>query len=250
MATTAAVLGPNTRLNNFRLAYLPAAVKPIRETRVLLWIDGVLARYRHGSMTIRDALNDTPNTCSFEVFAPVPPQTGERVRVTINSDDPRLLFAGAIQTEAVTFLGKPVHDVYPCNAVDDTWRAHRLLPLGAWENISASTVAAELVALFCPGFTANHIQPGLPAVTVYYDGSEGINGALTQLARLVGGYFYWEDSDLHFFQTEATAAPGVVTVGTFLHEPTIRRTSDDSQIRTRVYGKGYGITLPTAVLAG
>lgn len=251
MATTPAVLGPQTRLNNFRLAYLPAAVKPIRKTRVLLFIDGVLARYRHGSMSIRDALNDAPNTCSFEVFAPVPPQAGERVRVTINTDAPRLLFAGAIQTDGLTFVGRPANkSLYPCSALDDTWRANRRLPLGAWQNVSASTVVAELVAAFCPGFTATHVQPGLPAVTVYYDGSEGINGALTQLARLVGGYFYWEDSDLHFFQTEATDAPDPVTTGGFLHAPAIQRKSDDSQIRTRVYGKGYGIALPTEVLAG
>ncbi|HZD62639.1 MAG TPA: hypothetical protein VE200_07575, partial [Xanthobacteraceae bacterium] len=165
MATTAAVLG-NARLNNFRLNYLPAPVKPLRKTRVFLWINGVPVCYRRGSMTIRDALNDVPNTCTFELFAPTPaPQSGARVRVTIDSDVQRQIFVGAIQTDRVTFAGQAQHDVHPYTAIDDTWLANRRRPFGVWPNVSASTIVTDLVQLWAAPFTATHVQAGLPPVS-------------------------------------------------------------------------------------
>jgi hypothetical protein len=174
------------------------------------------------------------------------------IRVTLNSDAPRLLFNGTIQTVTLSYEGKPSQLAYAVTAIDDTPRANARLPYGAWTNISATTVAQELVATFAPGFTATHVEAGLPLVTMNLDSSEGFNGALRQLAKLIGGYFYWEDFDLHLFQTEATDAPATITgaPGQLLDTPPIRLLQEMSQIRTRVYGKGHGNTLLTDVAAG
>jgi len=247
-----AVLGPNTRLNNFRLAYLPAAVVPIRETRVRIWIDGepATARVRLYSLQIRDLLNDAPNTCTLVIEGEPPPVTGMALRITINSDTPRLLFAGTIQVEGETFDGTPAHVSYPCSGVDDTGRINKRRPIGTWTSVSATTVVQELVTAFAPGFTADHVEAGLPLVSVIYDGTEGFTGALRQIAKLVGGYFYVEDRDVHLFLTESLEAPGPVEDGTFLHDPKIQASADDSQLRTRVYGRGHAEATTAAVAAG
>lgn len=236
-----AILG-TARLNNFRLGYRPAALTALRETRVRITLDGALVRVRRGSVTIRDVLNDEPNTCSLTIDDDTPPQTAERLRITINSDTPRLLFAGDLQTVNESYEGLPAQRVFPCTAQDDTPRANRRLPLGYWANTSATTIAQWLVSNFAPDFTSTHVQAGLPAVTVLFDGSEGgMNGCLRQLAKLIGGYFYWEDFDLHLFTEETADPPDALdlTPNRFLNDPPIRMESDDSQLRTRVYGKGH-----------
>jgi hypothetical protein len=242
MATVPAVVGA-ARLGNFRLGYMPAAVTPIREARVRILIGGVVAtsRVRVASLSIHNVINDAPDTCAFEVSG-TPPASGQQVRVTLNSNDPRLLFNGTIQTADQTYEGKPTHLVYACLATDDTARLNYRRPFGIWTNVSATTVAQELIASFAPGFTATHVEAGLPAITVVFDGSEGFSSALRQIAKLIGGYFYVEDLDLHLFLTEATDAPLDLdtTPGRFLNDPPITASSDDSQLRTRVYGRGHG----------
>jgi hypothetical protein len=248
-----AVLG-TARLNNFRLNYLSAALQDIRDYRVLVYLDGVLerCRVRRGSVTIHDVLNDAPNTCTFSLDGAPAPEAGMQIRITINTNTPRLLFNGTLETTALTYEGKPANTVYSCSATDDTMRADNRRPFAFYQNVSASTVAADLVARFAPGLTAVHVQAGLPAVTVAFDGSEGFNGALRAIAKIIGAYFYWEDGDLHFFLEEPTSAPDHLTNTTcsLLLDPPIASTSDDSQVRTRVYGRGFGATLLSDVLAG
>jgi hypothetical protein len=252
MATVPAIVG-SARLGNFRLGYQPAALAAVRAARVRITIAGVsaTARVRMASFSIRDVLNDAPNTCRFEIDG-TPPTSGQAVRVTINSDTPRLLFSGAIQTNDQTYEGKPTQLVYPCLAIDDLARLNNRRPFGIWSNISATTVAQELVASFAPGFTATHVQAALPAITVAFDGTEGFSGALRQIAKLIGGYFYVEDLDLHLFTTEATDAPADLdaTPNRFLNDPPIAASSDDSQLRTRVYGRGHGEVVSVDVLVG
>jgi len=237
-----AVLGPSTRLANFRLAYLPAGLRPIRETRVLIWVDGILVvgRVHRRSVTVHDALNADPNTCQFVIESPAP-AVGQTIRLMLNSNAPRLLFSGFVQTVDETFIGRPTYIAFTVHGIDDSPQGQRRLPFGSWTNESASTVATALVARFVPGFTAQHVQAGLPAISISLDGSEGINGALNQIAKLIGGYWYWEDRDLHLFTEELVEPPDPVdATHPFLYDPPITAKQDDSQIRTRVYGKGFG----------
>lgn len=252
MPTQPAILG-TARLNNFRLGYRPAALTAVRQSRATILIGGVLARVRKGSVVIRDVINDEPNTCSLTVSAQTPPADGQRLRITVNSDTPRLLFDGAIETVTESYDGKPAQVMYACTAQDDTPRANRRIPLGYWANISATQVGQELVGAFAPGFTTNHVQAGLPPITVHFEGSEaGMNGCLRQISKLIGGYFYWEARDLHLFTAEATDLPDPLdaTPGRFLDDPHIRITWDDSQLRTRVYGKGHQEASQSDVAAG
>jgi len=241
MATVPAILG-TARLGNFRLGYNPTALAAVRATTVRIVLAGVesRSRVRVAGFTIHDALNEEPNTCSFTVDG-VAPTVAQTVRVTINSDTPRHLFNGSIQTVELSYEGQPANWAWSCQATDDLAQLDRRRPFGTWTNISATTIAQALVATFAPGFTATHVAAGLPAISINLDGTEGFSGALRQITGLIGGYFYVEDRDLHLFLTEATDTPNPIDVShDFLNEPPITNTTDVSQVRTRVYGKGHG----------
>jgi len=252
MPTQPAVLG-SARLNNFRLGYEPAALAAVRATRVSILIAGVQARrrVRMAGLTIRDLLNDAPNTCSLVVDGTAP-SGGQDLRITINSDTPRLLFTGTLQSVDVTYEGKPSQVAWRCTAIDDTARLNRLRPFGTFVNVSATTVAQTIIASFAPGFTATHVQAALPAISIIFDGSESFSTCLARIKTLIGGYTYTDDLDVHLFLTEATDAPLDLdtTPGRFLDSPPIHAVSDDSQLRTRLLGKGHGEGVPADVAAG
>lgn len=239
-----AVLG-TARLNNFRLDYLSAALFAIRETRVRILVHelDVSARVRRDGLTIQDDINDTPNTAAFRIEGAAP-SVGETVRITLNSNTPRLLFNGTLEAVDLTYEGRPDQLVWACSAQDDQARVAAYLPFGTWTTVSATTVVQALVSTFAPAFTASHVEAGLAPVSVIFDGSEGFGGALAQIAKLVGGYYYWEDGDLHFFLEEWTDAPDPIdATHPFLDEPPITIRRDKSQLRTRVYGRGHGESL-------
>jgi hypothetical protein len=250
MATQPAVLG-TARLGNFRLNYVAEALAPVRVSRIRILIGGAPARVRRGSVTIHESKGQ-PGTCRLTVDAATPPVENASLRITINSDAPRLLFAGELQTTDVTYEGRPEQIVYPCTAIDDTGRANARLPFGSWTNVSATTVAQELVAQFVAGFSAAYVQAGLPAITINLDGSEGMEGALTQIDKLIGGYHYWEDAALHLFtDDDGGDTPDDLdrTPNRFLDAPPITMSVDYSQVRTRNYGMGHGEATMTDVAA-
>lgn len=222
-------------------------------TSVRVTIAGVdeSARVRAGSVQVHDVLNDAPNTCSL-VLEGTAPSEQQPIRVTLQDGSPeRLLLAGTLQTVDVSYQGDPPQPVYVCTAIDDTPRAQRRLPFGAWTSVSATTVVEELVAAFAPDFTTTHVEADLPPITIFLDGSEGLAGALTQVTKLVGGYYYWDDGDLHLFTTESDDSPDPIdATHPPLDDPPIRVTRDPSQVRTRVYGKGHGEAVLADLAAG
>ena len=240
------------RLNASRLNYLTGDMVAARPTRVRIVLNGVESRtrVRVGSLSITDALNDTPNTCTFTIQGSPAPTVAVSVQIWLNSNAPILIFGGAIQTVEQSYEGAyPPLVVYRCTGIDDGARANRRLPFGAWANISVTTIAQQIIATFAPGFSSSAVQVGLPAATVNLDGSEGMDGAIKQLAKLIGGYYYFDNLTLHLYQTEAGTPPDPIDAAhPPLDDPPIRLASDQSQVRTRVYGKGHGESVITDVL--
>jgi hypothetical protein len=251
-----AVLGPNTRLNNFRLNYLTAdqaAVRPGHIRIILGGIDitqpGAPMRVIYKSATIHDLVFDAPNTCALTIYGAAP-NVGQPLEVWVNSNYPLLLFNGELQTVERTYKGQPTTVIHPVTAIDDTARANRRRPLIPFMNVSASIVARELMALFAPGFSSAGVEANLPTVSITFDGSEGgMKGCLTALAKLVGGYWYFENKTLYFFITPPGPAPDPIddTPHRFLHDPAITWSIDKSQVRTRVYGKGASTRILTTL---
>jgi hypothetical protein len=248
-----AVLG-SARLGNFRLGYESATLAKIRAARAYITIGGVFAnaRVRVGSVIIHDILNDAPNTCSLTIDTTAP-TVGQDLRVTVNSDAPRLFFNGMLQTVDLSYEGKPTQTAWSCTAIDDMARLNERRPFGTWTNVSVTTIAQYLIATFAPGFTSTHVAAALPAVTITFDGTEAFSACLGRLATAIGGYFFVEDLDLWLFTTDPSGDPPDPldsTPGRFLDDPPITISTDRSQLRTRQTGKGHGETVPTDIAAG
>ena len=253
-----AVLG-SARLNNFRLDYLTAEQAADRPTHVRILLDGLdltapgaPIRVLFKSLSIKDLVFDAPNTCTLTLYGAAP-RVGQRLEIWISVDPAVLLFAGELQTVNRTYAGRPTTVLHPCTAIDDTARANRKRPLGLFTNTSATAIAEWLITTYAPGYSTAGVEPNLPPVSINFDGSEaGMKGCLTAIAKLIGGYWFFENRTLFLFLTPPGPAPDPIddTPNRFLHEPAIKSTVDKSQVRTRVYGKGASTRIVAALDAG
>lgn len=178
---------------------------------------------RNPSIQISSALNSAPKTCSFTVDGDSNiPTVGEKIEIVDSEDGDRLLFRGTVQTITQVYEGQTNQLAFKTTAIDFTWLANRRRPFGRYDCVSVSDIVVNLIETFCPGFTTNHVQTGLPCVKVTFDGTKNMSAALQQLAQMIGGaYFYFdEDQDFHFFRnqvgTTPIAAAGAVGPGTAL----------------------------------
>lgn len=228
------------------------ATKPSGLWPVSVSLDAATARVRVSGATIRDAINDTPNTCSLIIDDLNPPLDGQDVRISVGPPaTQRLLFAGTLQTTGESYVGAAGNRLWPCNAIDYTARANMRRPFGTFVNVSATTIATTLVTSFAPAFTTTNVAAGLPAASVTFDGSEDFITCLARLATLIGGYCKVEDMDVYLFLSDTANAPDDVdALHPPLNDPPVTCTIDDRQLRTRVYGKGHGEPVPTDVNAG
>ena len=205
----------------------------------------VTSRVRVQGLTIHDVLNDAPNTCSF-VLEGAGPAVGQAVRITWAGT---LLFAGQVQTIDQAYEGRPSHLAWRVTAIDDSaipWR-----PFGTWVDTSATTIAQAITATYALGFTATGVEAGLPLVSIVFDGSETFIACLARLATAVAGYCKIEDRVVYLFTEDTTAPPDPIDdAHRFLHDPPITINTDMSQLRTRVYGKGYGEQVQADLVAG
>ena len=255
MATQPAVLG-TARLNNFRLNYLTADQAATRPAKIWFILGGVdisaptsPTRVIYKSVSIRDVVFETPNTCQITFYGAAP-TLGARLEVWVDANDPTLLFGGELQTVDRTYKGRPSTVLHPCTAIDDTARANRKRPLGLWTNTSATTIAEWLISTYAPGYSSAGVEAGLPPVSINFDGSEGgMKGCLTALAKIIGGYWHFENRTLYLFITPPGPAPDPIddSPSRFLHDPQIRHTVDKSQVRTRVFGKGASTQIAATV---
>lgn len=225
------------------LGIVPATL-PAATYAASILLGGIEARHRvrkYGGPVIRDILNDAPNTCTLTVDGEAP-QVGQKLRITIALvDAPRVLFAGRIQQVEHTFEGKPAQVCWRCSAIDDTGQANWQRPFGTWTDTSATTIASAITNTYALGLTTGGIAAGLPTVTITFDGSASFIACLTQLATAIGGYAKVEDGQVYLFLTDTSDPPDPIDAShDFLYDPPITITTDDSQLRTRVFGKGYG----------
>jgi hypothetical protein len=222
-----------------------------RETQAGITLDGVdiRPRVRMKGLTIHDILNDAPNTAAL-VIEGDEPQVGQALRITLN-EGARVLFSGELQTVDESFELQPANVAWKVTAIDDTARANAKRPFGTYVEISASLIAADIRAQCCPSYSLAGIAPGLPAVSIVFDGSDTFIAALSRLATAIGGYCKVEDLTVYLFQVDTETTPDPIDgAHCFMLTPAIRANVDSSQLRTRIYGKGYGEAITADVLAG
>jgi hypothetical protein len=212
---------------------------PPPDTSTAITIGGidVKGRVRRAGLTIRDVLNDAPSTCTFTIEG-TGPAVGQRVQITLGT---RLLFGGVVQTIDQSYESKPDLVAWQVTAIDDTALANARRPFGTFVNLSATTVAQQIVTTFAPGFATSGIVADLPPVSIAFDGTETVIACLVRLATAISGYCKIDDHTVFLFVTDPAGPPAPITPGhRFLGNPPIQMNTDASQLRTRVYGKGYG----------
>lgn len=214
----------------------------------------VTSQIRNGSVRIDDLINESPNTASFIMDGSAPSVTAE-VKIGLGDvTTANLIFAGHIIAVRQFYEGRKANAAYEVTCQDYTFLLNQYRPRQAWTSTSASTIAAALITNFSATFTSTNVQASLASVSIAFDGTEDMATCLTRLAALVGAYWYVDYAkDLHFFTSEASAAPDTVgdQSGTkLLHDPPITREEDRSQLRTRVYVRGAGARALAAITSG
>ncbi|RPH52611.1 MAG: hypothetical protein EHM91_00090 [Planctomycetota bacterium] len=175
------------------------------------------------------------------------PAVGQRVRILMGA---RLLFSGSVQTVDESYESRPDHVAWQITAIDDTGEANARRPFGTFLEVSATTIAQYIIGTFAPAFAAG-VEAGLPPVSIVFDGSDTFIACLARLASAVGGYCKIEDHTVYLFTAAAADPPAPIDPDhRFLSRPPIQMNTDSSQLRTRVYGKGYGETIQSDLVAG
>lgn len=150
------------------------------------------------SLSISDAIDGEPNTCSFTAiglnnYRPLP---GQRVLLAYEGPlNPSRLFNGQIvQTSQIALSGVAHVPTFACSCIDDTWRLRGRLVIERYQNQSVTFIAKDLMAKYAPGFTVNQVASSLPVLDEFTVTNGQLPDALTLLVRRFGGHW-----DLDYF---------------------------------------------------
>lgn len=207
------------------------------------------------SLSITDALDEQPNSCTFRVNAAVVP-TGTRVRVTLGSKNRTdALFSGFATTVEQLYVGdRPANIQSNVTCVDDGWLLGFVLVTASYRSLPADVVAWSLVGSFAAqhGFTAAFVQPGLPIVDEITFTNERFPECLTRLARRIGANWYCDGAKaIHFYfaepQGNGDPVPLTPTHTSLAH---FNYRTERTQALARVYVEGRGTRLLSPVAPG
>lgn len=258
-ATTSATLsaGAILRADAIATATTSATFAEIRPLgRPLVTIGGTAWRSRVGSLTVRDLLNDAPNTCSFTVDT-VAPAAGQEVLLTIGNGTvfPELLFAGSIVNVDALYELQTTNRAWQVSCQDFTRTINRRKVRTRYAQQSATDIALDLAANYTTGFTTGGIAADLPTVTGGIDFTEeDLLTCYRRLASRIGGYADVDyEKVIRLFLTEASDAPDPLVPGSMtllLEDPPVTWSTDHSQLRTRDLVEGGGSVTPILITAG
>ncbi len=199
-------------------------------------------------LSIRDLLDETPNTCQLTVTGTAPP-AGTEIIITLGSKNSgtRLFAGNVISEEQGYYAQKPANVYHRLNGIDYTWRLGQHLVNRQYANQTVAAIATDLVTAFAEGITAQHIAADAGAILIDAISftNTALADALTQLCSRAGAYWnidYFKD--LHLFETEPTTVTPDPTPLTPTHPSLANLTvnEDLSQIVTRVFVEGGGVT--------
>ena len=177
-----------------RSARSRAAARPAAAiTRAALHLDW--RRLRAGrvlvaDLSIRDILDETPNTCQMTVMGPTAPPPGAELVITLGSvNSGTRLFAGKILSEEQGYLAqKPAQRLPRLNGIDYTWLLGQHLVIRQYTNQTVAFIATDLITSFAESITAQHIAADAGAIVI--DAISFTNvalaDALTQLCSRAG----------------------------------------------------------------
>lgn len=208
---------------------------------------GVLNR----SLTIRDELNETPNTaiCTTVGFIPV---EGQDVVITLGSrNNFKREFAGTILSTREFYVETPRNYQHSLNLIDYTWGMNKRKVRARYTATTVAVIAAGLLT-YTAGYTLTiDADIGAAAIDEITFTEVDVAACFSQLVTRVGGAWY---CDYHkvvrvFFVDTADTPPTLINA---VHRSLMAfdMTRDLSQVTTRLYVEGGGSTAVTDVAKG
>lgn len=223
---------------------------PAATAQIVALNGSVTTHARVANSSVSDLMNAQPNTASLTFDAQ--PTAGQAVQIGIGTlDAANLVFSGEIQSVDQSYVDTTGATLWPCSCIDWTFQLNQRRPFGSWTNTSATAIAQQVIAQYAPGFSSAGVQTGLAAVTINFDGSADFATCMTTLATACGAYYGGPDytKSIQIATTATSTAATPLTNSTPpLNVPTpITFSTDLSQVRTRVYGKGASATVAAAL---
>lgn len=195
-----------------------------------------------GSLVITDIVDETPNTALFTMRG-FKPSVGMEVIATLGwKDNPNRLFAGTVLSVQEVYTDTPAAKRWNVSCIDYTWQLNRHKVIKQYTTLSATAIAVDLIASFATSdFTTGHVAAGLEVLDAITFTNQDLPGALTALAKRIGGHWYVDYfKDIHLFITETTDAPlELNSAHPSLTDYAVTR--DVSPIITRVLSEGGGV---------
>lgn len=201
-----------------------------------LYIAGVNRRkdLEMGSLSITQALTYQIDTCSF-VLKGDKPNEGEEVIV---EDDTLGRVFGGIIVNVQLQRDKGIK-TWSVECDDYTSKLDSKLVVETYENVSADFIFRDIVAKYCPDFTANGVRTGSPTVEKIIFDYKYPSECFRELCNYVG--WHWQPDyykDLQFFSAEDLATPSPMELRPGSMFSNIKHSIDTQGLRNRVYVRG------------
>lgn len=209
---------------------------------------------RFGSLSVTQALNDEPDTCSFQIVPTAPasavPKVGQEIAVAWTPGD--VLFQG--YALVVQFDRRPMNESpwVSVQCQDAMWRFDARIVTYRFPAQSVTASIQTLVRYFCNlrpdlttaqpyDFRTGFVQAGMPSIPALEVINERPSTVMRRLLTAVGGGFYIDGLDVHAWagtvsepnQTNPTPLTNALpTLKAF------RMTTDATQVRRTVIVEG------------
>lgn len=166
---------------------------------------------RDPDITVSSQLNPGGNTSDFWIGNDGEPQFAQ-----IEIDDPVTgfkMFRGTVSQYTDEFEEQVTQAKHEITGIGPSWIFNKKRPFGSFTNVSLTTVINSLVTAYAPDFTLNHLQTGLPTITIVFTGEELLMDAITRAVQAAGNCRWYLDYnyDVHCYYVGSPALPTPIT---------------------------------------
>jgi hypothetical protein len=209
-------------------------------------------RMLHGSLHVTQALNDEPDTCSFELrpdLAPAP-AVGQEIRIAWAPGGTPLFHGYVLVTQHDWRASNRQPPWVSVQCQDPMWRFDARIVTYRFPAQSVTASIQFLVQWFCNedpagahplNFSTAFVETGMPSIEAFDVVNQRPSTVMRSLTAAVGGGFYLEGLTLHAWATSVSEPHQSNPVPLTVDLPTLkafRLTTDATQVRRRVLVEG------------
>jgi hypothetical protein len=207
-----------------------------------------------GTLHVTQAINDEPDTCSFEIRPQDPPaampKVGDEIRVSWAPGGPPIFHGYILVAQQDWRLANMQPPWMAIQCQDPMWRFDARIVTYRFPAQSVTDSIRFLVQWFCNlnpdashplDFLTSFVQPGMPSVPAFDVVNQRPSTVMRTLTASVGGGFYIDGLTVHAWAGSVSEPgqtnPTPLTVGLSTLK-SFRLTTDATQVRRRVLVEG------------